>query len=284
MAGTQPGAGKKDNNLEQVSAGDKHQTTHDTRATRSKRQKTLEESVPKDHDQGDDVKDEKDDEQQNDKVEDDDQQQDESKPSASEEQADGKNGSAVQPHQVSDVPSNILEKGIVYFMIRGRVNIEKPSDVDEVRRTYMLLRPIEKDAKLSEGPIGDAGNTRLLALPKKVLPHSGRDRFMAFVEKSGASFDEIKKDFLEGSDYETKTAGTRHNPPARPVGEGVYAITSTGRETHLAYMLTLPEKLEIVQEELGLKEKGSFIMSTKNPKYPGPANTNLPQGPEFSKE
>ncbi|KAI9147655.1 hypothetical protein HJFPF1_12685 [Paramyrothecium foliicola] len=280
---------KKSDDAERVSAGNKHQTSHDSsepKQTRNKRQKTLEETMSKDEseDKGDAAEQEQNQDDDDAVEENEDKKTEDSKPTDSDKPANGKNKSAVEPHQEENVPSNILEKGIVYFLIRGRVNIETPSEVDEIRRTYMLLRPIEKDAKLGDGPIGDAGNSRLVAIPKKVLPLSGRDRFMAFVEKAGVSFDEIKNDFMASSDYETKTAGSRHAPAARPVGEGVYAITSTGRESHFAYMLTLPEKPETVQGELGLKEKGSFILSTKNPKFPGPANANLPQGPEFSED
>lgn len=194
------------------------------------------------------------------------------------------NGGAEKPGKEPDVPSNILEKGIIYFFIRGRVGIDDPSSVDEIRRSHILLRPIANDAKLGEGPIADAGNSRLVALPKKVLPLSGKDRFIAFVEKSAASFKTIKETYLEGSEYTTKTAGTRHNPPAKPAGEGVYAITTTGRESHLAYMLTVPEKLEEVQQELGLREKGSFIISTKNPDIKGPPNVQFKDKPDFPKE
>lgn len=49
----------------------------------------------------------------------------------------------------------------------------------------------------------------------------------------------------------------------------VYAITSTGRESHLAYIISSPELGE-VQKELGLKEQGSYVVSAKNPKYPAP--------------
>lgn len=182
------------------------------------------------------------------------------------------------------VPSSILEKGIIYFFFRGRVNVDEPSDVSEIARSHIILRPIEKGAKLGSGPIGDAGNSRVCAIPKKVLPQSGRERWTAFVEKAGASFRQLKDEFLGSSDYETKTAGARHTPAATPVGEGVYAITSTGRKSHLAYVLTLPEELGEVQREMGLKEKGSFIISTKNPQYPGPANARLPKPPEYPKE
>ncbi|KKY26915.1 hypothetical protein UCRPC4_g01381 [Phaeomoniella chlamydospora] len=181
-------------------------------------------------------------------------------------------------------PSSILEKGTIYFFFRGRVGIDEPKDVNDIARSYIIVRPLEHDAKLTEGPIGDTGNNRLFALPKKVLPLSGKDRFMTFVEKAKVSFQELKDEFLSASDYETKTAGTRHTPAATPVGEGVYAITTTGRESHLAYILTLPSELGEVQKEIGLQERGSFIISTKNPDYPGPANAQLPQGPDYPSE
>lgn len=183
-----------------------------------------------------------------------------------------------------EVPSSILEKGIIYFFFRGRVGTDDPSKVDEVARSYMVLRPLPHGAKLGDGQIGDAHNCRLLALPKKVLPTSGRDRFLVFVDEVHLSFADLRESFLAGADYATKTAGTRHTPPASPIGEGVYAITSTGRESHLAYILTLPSKLEDVQRDVGLRERGSFIASTKNPQYPSPPNASLPQGPDYPQE
>ncbi len=148
----------------------------------------------------------------------------------------------------------------------------------------MVLRPLPHGAKLGQGEVGDAGNCRLLALPKKVLPVSGKDRFLAFVEKTAMTFKDLKDSFLSASDYATKTAGTRHTPAATPIGEGIYAITTTGRESHLAYILTIPAELSEVQQDIGLRERGSFVTSTKNPKYPGPANANLPKGPDYPKE
>ncbi|KAG7102532.1 hypothetical protein HYQ44_018342 [Verticillium longisporum] len=195
-----------------------------------------------------------------------------------------KSDTAEKPHEDPDVPSSILEKGLIYFFIRARVNIDEPEQVNDIARSYFILRPLARDARLGEGPIGDAGNSRLLALPKKVLPQSGKDRFMVFVEKSGASFKELKETFLQGAENVTKTQGTSTTPPATPVAEGVYVITSTGRDSHLAYMITLPGELGEVQKDLGVKEQGSFIVSTKNPEQPSPANTQLPEGPGFSKE
>ncbi|KAF4449876.1 hypothetical protein F53441_6911 [Fusarium austroafricanum] len=267
---------KTSNGEEQAATGEKHQIQKDSPdAKRSKKedgQTTLDDAVIKSDDKKDDPVDKKKDAEK---------KEDNTK-SSHKKETNGKD--AVQPSEEPDVPSSILEKGIIYFFIRGRVNLEDPESVDDIARSFIMLRPIAKDARLGDGPIADAGNTRILALPKKTLPESGKERYMVFVEKSGASYDEIKKEFLAADEYDTKTAGTRRTPPVKPVGEGVYAITSTGRESHLAYMTTLPEKLEEVQKELGLKEKGSFIISTKNPQYPGPQNTQLPEGPDFPKE
>ncbi|KAI4260886.1 MAG: hypothetical protein LQ352_000041 [Teloschistes flavicans] len=180
-------------------------------------------------------------------------------------------------------PSSILEKGIIYFFFRGRVGIDEPSDVGNIARSYIILRPLPHGAKLGDGPIGDDGHNRMLALPKKVLPMSPKDRFMTFVEKANTSTEDIKTN-LSASDYMTKTAGSRHTPAAAPIGEGVYAITSTGRETHLAYILTLPAEISEVQKGVGLKQRGSFVTSAKNPETSAPAGARLPKGAEYPKE
>jgi hypothetical protein len=181
-------------------------------------------------------------------------------------------------------PSNIIEKGIIYFLTRGRVGIEDPDSVQDLQRTYFVLRPIPIGAKIGEGAIEDSEANRLFALPKKVLPKSGKDRFMAFVEKSQVSMKELKEEVFKETEYETKTLGTRVTPHISPIGEGVYAITETGRSSHLVYMLTIPEKPEEVQEALGLREKGSFILSLKNPDSKGPAYASLPEKPDFPQD
>ncbi|KAI1466274.1 uncharacterized protein F4812DRAFT_436611 [Daldinia caldariorum] len=199
-------------------------------------------------------------------------------------QTDQKNAAEQEGARKGVVPPNILEKGIIYFFIRGRVGIDEPSSLSDIRRSYIILRPLAKDARLGNGTIDDAENSRLIAIPKKVLPRSGKDRWIAFVEKSHASFKTLKDEFISASDYTTKTAGVRHKPAAKPVAEGVYAITSTGRESHLAYMVTLPKNLGEVQKEIGLKEKGSFIISTRNPQYEPPKGIAPPQVPKYPKE
>ena len=177
--------------------------------------------------------------------------------------------------------SNVLEKGIINFFCRGRVEIDQPKALNDIARSYMIMRPISHDANVEGKPLTGAVRARLLALPKKTLPKSGKDRFMAFVEKGESTYEELAKEFLESKSYTTKTAGERHQPKATPVGEGVYAITATERETHLAYITTVPEQLGEVQKTLGVKSQGSFILSSKNPKYPGPSYASLPEGPRY---
>ncbi|KAM3414162.1 hypothetical protein BST61_g10820 [Cercospora zeina] len=183
-------------------------------------------------------------------------------------------------------PSNILEKGLIYFFARGRVGVDDPDSVQDLARSYFVLRPLPAGAKITDGAIQDVGNNRLVALPKKVFPKSGKDRFMAFVEKEKASMDTLKEEFFSGSSYSTKTMGARHTPEVTPIGEGVYAITTTGGgqgTTHLAYMLTIPDDVGDVQKDMGIAEKGSFVMSLKNPESSAPSYA-LPNNAEFPKE
>jgi hypothetical protein len=104
------------------------------------------------------------------------------------------------------IPSSILEKGIIYFVFRPRVGVENPQGVEDVARTHIFLRPLPLGAKIGEGPLEDAGNTRVLALPKKVLPQSGKDRFLVFVDNSKAAVPELKNQ-IAANEYATKTSG-----------------------------------------------------------------------------
>ncbi|CAK7234302.1 hypothetical protein SBRCBS47491_008902 [Sporothrix bragantina] len=192
-----------------------------------------------------------------------------------------------------DAPS-VLEKGNIYFFFRARVNIDEPHSLDDVARTYIILKPRGKEGKESKG----SGHCRLLALPKKVLPRTGRDRFMAFVLKADASYAELEKEFLTGSEPENQSNGNgsgngdakdqneRHYPAATAFGEGVYAIIGTSRESHLAYVLSVPENLGAVQKQMGLTNKqGCFIVSAKNPAFPMPGGAKMVGGgPNYPKE
>lgn len=201
----------------------------------------------------------------------------------SETQKDSSNGEIAvkSAEREKKVASNIIEKGIIYFFTRGRVGIEEPENVQDLQRTFFVMRPLPTGAKLGDAAVPDTEQNRLVALPKKVFPKGGNDRFMAFIEKSKVSMKTLREEFFQGSEYETQTLGTRHNSPVTPIGEGVYALTEVGNSTHLAYMLTIPEKPEQVQNDLGLREKGSFVISLKNPTRKGPANATLDEKPDY---
>ncbi|KAH3919897.1 hypothetical protein HBI56_032400 [Parastagonospora nodorum] len=199
--------------------------------------------------------------------------------------ANGEGAVEQSSQREKEVPSNILEKGLIYFFTRNRVGIDDAESVGDLQRTFFVLRPLPTGAKLGEGAIPDLKNNRLFALPKKTFPKSHTDRFMAFVEKANTTIQDLKDNFFKGSEYETKTQGTRQVDPVTPVAEGVYAITRTeDRTTHLVYSTTIPSDLGEVQEDLGIKDQGSFIISVKNPERSGPASAQLAQKPDFSKE
>ncbi|KAH0267165.1 hypothetical protein KCU91_g10279, partial [Aureobasidium melanogenum] len=213
----------------------------------------------------------------------------EEKPTADEDKptADGKDGAVEESKdRAEQMPSNIQEKGIIYFFTRGRVGIDDPQSVQDLQRSYFVLRPLPNGAKLGDGAIEDVKNNRLFALPKKVFPRGPNDKFMVFVERAKASMDELKKDFFSSSEYETQTAGNRTTHPITPLGEGVYALTTTGTrsESHLAYMLTIPQEPGQMQEDVGIRSKGSFVLSLKNPTVKGPSYATLDQPAEFPQD
>jgi hypothetical protein len=117
------------------------------------------------------------------------------------------NESSIQDAQrAAGMPSSILEKGIIYFFFRGRVGVEDPQGIEDVARSYVVLRPLPIGAKLGEGPLEDSGKARLLALPKKMLPKSKQDRFLMFVEKPSVFIKDLRDQFAS-NDYATKTSG-----------------------------------------------------------------------------
>jgi hypothetical protein len=100
-------------------------------------------------------------------------------------------------------------------------------------------------------------------VPKKVLPKSGRIKEMGFVEKAGITLNELQKTFVAGGEYETQTHGARTVPEAKLYAKGVYAITSAQRSSDFSYILTNPKRLGPVQEDFGLRARGSWLVQSK---------------------
>jgi hypothetical protein len=116
------------------------------------------------------------------------------------------NKTAQNGSKSDDGAQETLETGIFYFFFRPRVELEDPKGIQDVQRSYILLRPLKQGSTLPDGPLKDAQGLRLLALPKKTLPGKG-DRFLAFVEKAKSSTTDLNESFLTEIHNETKTKG-----------------------------------------------------------------------------
>ncbi|GJX48222.1 hypothetical protein Tco_0273412 [Tanacetum coccineum] len=94
------------------------------------------------------------------------------------------------------------------------------------------------------------------------------------------------KDALKGEEYETKTRGHRHKPPARALGEGVYRILRHQHKkdkkmhTHLIYKLEFPstegeaaeqqpqEALKVAQEAQEGRNEFRGLKRKRKPVFP----------------
>jgi hypothetical protein len=122
----------------------------------------------------------------------------ETKENATEEDTANGDGAIEKSSQRErEIPSNILEKGLIYFFTRNRVGIDDADNVGDLQRTFFVLRPLPTGAKLGDGAIPDLKNNRLFALPKKTFPKSHNDRFMAFVEKANTTIQDLKDNFCK---------------------------------------------------------------------------------------
>src|SRR5258706_8848626 len=108
---------------------------------------------------------------------------------------------------------------------------------------------------------------RRLLVGKKRMPETRRQRFWAEIERVCETPGELCED-LGRIEYETKTRGPRVQPPARPAGEGVYAVARHGDHAHLAYRLELPPPPGEGQRALRILPEASYILAPVNPERP----------------
>lgn len=167
---------------------------------------------------------------------------------------------------------SVVERGDIYFFIRPDVETEEVRGPDEVQRFYMILNP-DGDSRFREIIVG-----------QKRLPEIGRnERLFAFVDKVYDNAEGLITD-LGGGEYQTKTRGEREEKPARAVGEGRYVLAQHGSHSHLAYHLELPEKPGEVQQELRVREEGSYVISVRNPDQGSQFTDEKPDFPKEIKE
>jgi hypothetical protein len=159
-----------------------------------------------------------------------------------------------------------LEKGNLYFFYRPRVEEEDPDAKADLQRLYLVLNPQTPKERY-----------RLMIVGRKKMPEpekSGGERLWGFVDMVRKDADSVRE-ALGARDYRTKTRGERHDPAARPCGEGVYRILRHGDHTHLVYVLELPERRDEVQEALDIEAEASYIISVKNPEKSAPRAAGL---------
>src|SRR5947207_2162826 len=159
----------------------------------------------------------------------------------------------------------VLERGNIYFVYRPRVEETSVSGLEDIQRFFMILSPHNNEQH------------RLIVIGHKKLPEieDRHERNWGFVQKVAHDTDDIESE-LDRITYVTKTRGERHLAPARPAGEGVYAIVRHEDHTHLAFALELPSKPGEVQGELNIPQQGSYIITVRNPEQPPPPGVGLP--------
>ncbi|KAJ8659708.1 hypothetical protein O0I10_004690 [Lichtheimia ornata] len=170
----------------------------------------------------------------------------------------------------------VLEKGHIFFLYRPKVDSDEVESASDVQKVYMVLKPNWHSCKPKRQPT-------LIVLGRKKLPDpEHHSRYWGFVAEASKDLTDA---FKEHS-YETKTRGERTVHPSRPMGEGVYEIATHNGHSHLAYMLTLPDKPHEVQEAFNIEEKASIIMAVKNPEKSSPPSAGLSskQKADFPKE
>jgi hypothetical protein len=116
---------------------------------------------------------------------------------------------------------------------------------------------------------------RLLVIGRKRQPDIGEhERSWGFVALVEDSADAIERELREEI-YETKTRGEQRQPPVRPAGEGVYAITLEDGQMHLSFALELPQKPREVQKTFKIPPEAGYSLSVKNPEKGQPRAAGL---------
>ena len=162
--------------------------------------------------------------------------------------------------------AKVLERGNIYFIYRPKVEHTSAEGLEDIQRFFVILSPFDKALH------------RLIVIGRKKLPAitDEQERTWAFVQKVSRKAEDIEDEF-DRLTYTTQTRGERHLSPARPAGEGVYAIARHDDHTHLAFALELPERPGEVQEALNIPHEGSYIVTVKNPDLDAPPGVGLPE-------
>lgn len=141
-----------------------------------------------------------------------------------------------------------LEGGRVAFVMRPRVE-----GAAGVQSFSLLLSP-------------DRGEIhRRIVVGKKRMPEPGaNEREWAFIDKLARSRGELLAD-LGPRTYTTKTRGVRHQPGARILAQGRYAIVEHAEHAHVTYALDEDSERNELHDALNVARQGSVIAAVFNP-------------------
>jgi hypothetical protein len=160
--------------------------------------------------------------------------------------------------------SRIVEEGDVFFFYRPRVDADEVDGLWDVQRFFLVLEP-DHDRRY-----------RTIVVGRKRLPDPREhERIWAFVAEVADEPDDLR-DELERKVYETRTRGVRVRRPARPAGEGRYAIVEHDGHTHLAYVLELPQEPGPAQQMFRILPEASYVVAVRNPEAATPPGIGLP--------
>ncbi|AIL64609.1 hypothetical protein NOVO_01010 [Rickettsiales bacterium Ac37b] len=155
---------------------------------------------------------------------------------------------------------SILQKGIIYFIYRPKVETHPKSSGDDIQHFFIVLKP-ETEKQLI-----------VLVVGKKKLPNNKEHHF-AFVNKIESSLEAFMEDFEEKT-YFTHTKGKRTLPAAKLISEGSYIISDHHNHTHLFYTLTSSSERKDIKK-FGIMQYGDFIIHVKNPNSYSPSKQGL---------
>lgn len=149
-----------------------------------------------------------------------------------------------------------IERGDIYFLYLPRVNRRTVRGVADVHRLCVVLHPY------------DEACYRLLVVAQghRQLPQPGERRVL-IVDRQADSPEELVREFRDEAFRDEVTGDGHYLAPARPAGEGVYALIydEDTEESFLSYALELPQSAGPVQEAFGIREQHVLSLKVRNP-------------------
>lgn len=159
-------------------------------------------------------------------------------------------------------PAEILEQGDIFFFHRPGLDAPMTAEGEELEPVFLVLHPLRQ----RRYRVLTLGKRRLPPPLKSGAPARGGERFWARVDGLPESPGALRA-ALGAYRPEGAPPGVPALPPARPAGDGVYALARHGDHVHLAYALKHPDRAGPLQRGLGIEDEASFIVTVKNPEF-----------------